>query len=242
MSQHVQPYFSAPGVALYHGDAAEILPRLEVDWSGASMVTDPVWSNSHADLAGATRPIEVFASVVGLEVVARLDRLIVHLGRDSDPRMLAAVPAALPFLAVCWLRRTPPGYKGTLLIGGDVAYVWGHSRRPDGASVMPAEGQSASRGRKDGTTHPCPRNAQSVSWLLRWYVSAGSLVVDPFAGSCTTLVCGIRRGLEVVGIEIDERWCEEGARRLEVELAQGSILETPQRRRRIAPPLLDVPA
>jgi site-specific DNA-methyltransferase (adenine-specific) len=39
-------------------------------------------------------------------------------------------------------------------------------------------------------------------------------VLDPFAGSGTTLVVGVELKRKVVGIEIEERWCELTVRRL----------------------------
>jgi site-specific DNA-methyltransferase (adenine-specific) len=52
-----------------------------------------------------------------------------------------------------------------------------------------------------------------VEWLVKWY--GGGSVIDPFAGSGTTLLAAQNACLPAVGIEIEEKFCEVAARRLE---------------------------
>jgi site-specific DNA-methyltransferase (adenine-specific) len=52
-----------------------------------------------------------------------------------------------------------------------------------------------------------------------------SVVLDPFAGLGTTLSAAVAAGVEGVGVEIDERWCEKAARRLEREADLFSTVE-----------------
>lgn len=202
------PYYDADGITLYVGDARAILPHL-----GPTdvVLTDPVWPNAIPGLAGDDDPTTLFAETMAL-VPAITRRLVVHLGCDSDPRFLAGVPAALPFLRACWLEYARPHYKGRVMYGSDVAYVFGDAppSRP-GAHLMPGRMmQTASDPRPAG--HPCPRRLQHVKWLASWF--ARGLIVDPFAGSGTTLVAARHLGLPAIGIEINEAYAALAVRRL----------------------------
>lgn len=205
----MRPYYSEGGVTLYHGDAREILPHLEAD----TIVTDPVWPNASADLAGRDDPFGLLRDT--LAVAPRsVVRLAVQLGCDSDPRFLAAVPERWPFFRLCWLDMSRPNYKGRLLGGATPAYYFGEppTSRP-GAHVIPGIFRdSSSDGKYPG--HPCPRQLDQVCWIVKWWSNPGDVILEPFAGSGTTLEAAARLGRRAIGIEIEERFCEIAVKRL----------------------------
>lgn len=92
--------------------------------------------------------------------------------------------------------------------------------------------------REDGTRvqHPTVKPLALMSWLVTLITPPGGVVLDPFAGSGTTLEAARDKGFRAVGIEADadhvaliherlkqesgepdyeERWCEVGARRMD---------------------------
>jgi hypothetical protein len=205
----LKPYYEHAGVTIYHGDCREILPCLP---EANAIVTDPVWPNATADLAGKDDPEGLLRQALSL---ARALRLVVHLGCESDPRILRAVPDRWPFIRACWLDYSRPHYNGYVLAGSEVAYVFGALPERQGWTVLPGLCRDSDSSGKQAD-HPCPRKLSHVLWLCRFY--AQGLVIDPFMGSGTTLVAAKQLGHPAIGIEIEERYCEIAARRLSQEV------------------------
>ncbi|MGC2234287.1 MAG: DNA methyltransferase [Candidatus Acidiferrum sp.] len=229
----MKPYYEHAGITIYHGDAREILPHIPV-LSAESIITDPIWPNSvFADVNPQELLREALQDAPGL-------RCVIHLGCDSDPRFLSAVPKRWPFFRVCWLDYARPSYKGRLLYGSEVAYVFGEPPAPKpGAMVLPGKVMAQRTGdniqRETGApssanknfsraehpidrkrAHPCPRRIQHVQWLVKWF--GGGCIVDPFVGSGTTLLAAKKLGVPAIGIEIEEKYCEIAVKRLSQEV------------------------
>lgn len=207
----MKPYYEDGLTTIFHADCREVLPELE-GGGIAAVVTDPVWPNATVELAGSDDPYGLMREAAAL-LPSDAERVVVHMGCDSDPRFLSAIPETWPFLRTCWLEYVRPHYKGRLLYTSDVAYVFGTwPKARKGATVLPGRFiQTDARKRDPG--HPCARQPQHVSWLLGWFAPAGP-VLDPFMGSGTTLVVAKERGQKSIGIEVDESFCERAALRL----------------------------
>jgi len=65
---------------------------------------------------------------------------------------------------------------------------------------------------RDG--HPAPFPVELARRCVRLSTWPGEVVLDPFAGSGTTLLAARQLGRRAVGIEASERYCELAARRL----------------------------
>ena len=62
--------------------------------------------------------------------------------------------------------------------------------------------------------HPTQKPVGLMRWLILRYTQPGDLVIDPYAGSGTTLVAAQDCGREAIGIEIDPGYCASAIDRL----------------------------
>lgn len=212
----MKPYYQHNGITIYNGDSREILPQLE---KVNTIITDPVWPNSLPTLTGSERPYQLFAEAARF-FPAICERAVIHLGCTSDPRFLMGIPKEMPYLRTCWLRYNFPSYRGRILIGSDVAYVYGTPPKArKGGHLLPGEcstkdtDMDISVNRKN---HPCARKLNHLSWLIT--VFGEQSILDPFMGSGTTLRSAKDLGRTAIGIEIEERYCEVAAKRLSQEV------------------------
>lgn len=202
-----KPYYQDGSVVLYHGDCREILPSLQID----TLITDPVWPNATAEIIGIDRPFELFNEMYSA-LPNGIRRMAFHLGCDSDPLLLRCV--TMPFFRVAWMEYVRPHYKGRVMYGSDVVYMYGDPPKSrEGARVVPGRYIDSSSGGKEAN-HPCPRKLNHVRWIVRFWTDDNETVCDPFCGSGTTLLACKLNSRSCVGIEIDERYCEIAANRL----------------------------
>jgi len=208
----MKPYYKDDLITLYHGDARKIVPEL----LPVNMVyTDPIWPNCEKIFPG----INAFKLLkdVAKYFPGKIERLCLHLGVDSDPRFLQAVPKIMPFFRCCWLEYVKPRYRGTALLGADILYVFG-SKHLTGKGTRVISGICSKNigvyraGRI--SDHPCPRNEIHAAWVIENYSRPADVILDPFAGSGTILLAAAWAGRKVIGIEIEERWCKETVKRI----------------------------
>jgi site-specific DNA-methyltransferase (adenine-specific) len=98
-----------------------------------------------------------------------------------------------------WERRPPPGYENWRDNVGDwpelCSTVW---------TIAPAH--------RNG--HPAPFPVELAARCIRLSTWPTEIVLDPFAGSGSTLIAARNLGRRAIGIERSERYCELAARRL----------------------------
>jgi site-specific DNA-methyltransferase (adenine-specific) len=211
----VNPYYSDDLVTLYHGDCREVTGWLDAD----VLVTDPpygvkIHANHRQQIQGDNGP----------EL------------RDAAIALWGAVRPALVFGR--WDIPRPAGTHERLiwdknLIGrGNLRKPWGRSDeevyvlgewppvRPGGrareggtpsrsSNVLRVQAYAPGPARPD---HPTPKPPALMVRLID--KCPPGVVADPFAGSGSTLVAARQLGRRVVGVEVEERYCELIATRL----------------------------
>ena len=225
----MKPYYSDDSVTLYHGDCRDVLARMS-DQSVDCVITDPPYDDRthkgaktnkgrghgvkavHFDSFTHERQVETFAEL------ARLTRrwVVATLATSTAFRFDLEPPPGLRCLRVgAWVKPNPmpqisadrPGQGWEPIVffhrddlkpawnGGGRAGVWTHP-------VVQGEG------------HPTVKPLPMVADFVRLFTNPGELVLDPFAGSGTTLRAAKDEGRKAIGVELDERYCELIAKRL----------------------------
>lgn len=198
------PYYADELVTLYCGDARLGLPFIEGDFD--AVITDPVWPGAPDTIPGHDEDDALMRTVSSL-LVGRAKRLVVHLGSTCDPRWLSNVDARWPFLMSQQLEYAMPSFRGRSMLN-DIAFTFGEwpTRAAVKASVQPGRITCTRPREIKPDKHPAARAYQHVAGLIRWW--ATGRVLDPFAGSGTTLLAAKLAGWPCVGIEREERFCE----------------------------------
>lgn len=113
-----------------------------------------------------------------------------------------------------------PG-KGTIH-RGETGPAWNGSRRAhswtdDGTRALSSVIECQTM-RMRGTGHPTEKPTGILEPLINYGCPVGGLVLDPFAGSGSTLDAARQSGRLAIGIEADEHYCEIAAQRLSQEV------------------------
>jgi len=59
-----------------------------------------------------------------------------------------------------------------------------------------------------------------MRYLIRLVTPPGGIVLDPFAGSGSTIIAAYQEGVSAIGIEKDEDYCKLANKRIKEELRQ----------------------
>ena len=72
--------------------------------------------------------------------------------------------------------------------------------------------------------HPCEKPAPLLRHMIETSTRPGALILDPFAGSGSTLEVAAATGRRAIGIEKSEEYCEKIARRLSTRAEQLALI------------------
>ena len=227
----VKTYYECESVKLYHGDCAEV--EVECDL----LVTDPPYGqefkSGKSDLWGKIHGDD---DLTGVE--ERLRYVLKSLRRGRHVYIFGTTlnVSALPLCGVTeliWDKET---------IGmGNLASPWGPQHEKiffatyelSKANRAKGYGNLSARLRKGSILrcvrpisgavkhHPTEKPVDILRQMIESSSVMGETIYDPFAGSGSTLIAAALEGRIAIGCEIEERYCEIAARRLENECVEG---------------------
>lgn len=74
------------------------------------------------------------------------------------------------------------------------------------------------------TSHPTQKPLSLLRKLIRCYSNPGDMILDPFAGSGSTLIAAHQEGRGAIGYEINQEYYEEAQTRIEAETLQLELM------------------
>jgi site-specific DNA-methyltransferase (adenine-specific) len=239
----VKPYYEQSGVTIYHGDCLEIVPTLTpID----HVLTDPPYGVDvyermrKPDSAGGNRQhkikngsalVAMRAGAIGdlgglveptAQLLGRVRRWVVVFSDIESCHLwrVALLARGLRYVRTgAWVKpdampqmtgdRPGVGFEPATICHGPGKMRWNGGGHPAVWTYNTCK--------IDRPDHPCPKPEPLMIELVRLFTDPGETILDPFMGSGTTLVAAKRLGRQAVGIEIEEKYCEIAARRLQQE-------------------------
>lgn len=223
------PYYQDEHVTLWHGDCREVLASLD-DKSVDAVITDPPYADRTHGMAKTNAKAGHDVKAVNFAAIADddLTEALLQCGRVTRRWVVASLdyrhavmfdqhpPAGLRTLRLgVWVKTNPmPQISADRPGQGweSIAYMHRDDTKPAwngggkaGNYVLPVEQNQG---------HPTTKPLAMVSDWVRNFTNPGDLILDPFAGSGTTLRAAIDDGRRAIGVELEERYCEIIARRL----------------------------
>lgn len=215
------PYYDADGITLYHGDARELLDAWNVE--DGVLVTDPPYGIAWRQRAYLTRGksrgqrTREHPSILNDGDTSCRDEVLRIWGPKRPALVFGAADAAAPDgtrRSLIWRKPADAGLFGASIWRRDwepihVLGQWPRSPATESAVLSSASGSH--RQYAQGV-HPHAKPVDLMQRLLA--VCPTGTIVDPFAGSGSTLVAAKRLRRRAIGVELDERYCAVAVRRL----------------------------
>jgi site-specific DNA-methyltransferase (adenine-specific) len=104
--------------------------------------------------------------------------------------------------------------------GGGRHGIWREVEEPDLVYEVPIV---LNRSHSEPRVHTTQKPLKLMLNLVGDFSDGGETILDPFAGSGTTLVAAKMLGRKVIGIERGERYCELAAKRIKQALRQPTL-------------------
>ena len=225
----MKPYYEQDGITIYHGDALDILPTLHSNTVDL-VVTDPPYvigavsagninskSGGWADMMNSSRWFSEWYGMCRSALKQSGAMWSFCNWRSLPVVMKAGLDAQWGITSVLIWDKEWIGPGGT--VGLRPSYEMVALLAQSDFSV-PDRGVPDIRRQQWSAFKPNGHPAEKPVALIRWLIEVsgqpqGSLVIDPFMGSGTTLRAAADLGMNAIGIEGEERYCEIAVKRLQ---------------------------
>lgn len=228
----MRPYYQSDTVTLYLGDCIDVANPCDL------IVTDPPYGQEFV----SNRAGGQWGMLLGDDDTDGIEkRLAVALKTLRRGRHVYIFSGRLDLSKLPLCGVTELIWDKAIIGMGDLSSPWG----PQHEKVVFATYEISRANREKGTgnlsarlrkgsilrslrphsgrvkNHPTEKPVDILRQLIESSSVMGETVYDPFVGSGSTLVAAIMEGRKAVGCEIDERYCETAARRVEAALKIG---------------------
>lgn len=187
---------------IYHGDCRDVLPQL----SQADLVlTDPPYGLGQRMQGGTWGSAVKYADLRNWDTAPSLELMLHIILLSKQSIIWGGNNFALP-PSRSWLVWEKQNAVPTM---SDCEFAWTNCEKPAKRFSWPVGVHRYG--------HPTEKPEELFAWCLR-FAELPKTVLDPFMGSGTTLRAAKDIGASCVGIEIEEKYCEIAARRLQQEV------------------------
>jgi site-specific DNA-methyltransferase (adenine-specific) len=209
----MKPYYSDSHCQIFLGDCREVLPTLpKVD----CVITDPPYG---INFAGQPTKWQRLAGhkPTNWDREAICNKEISEILSCSQDAIVWGGNYYMLRPSRCWLAWVKPDAPPSM---ASVEFAWTSF---NANSRQITHSIAATNGERVG--HPTQKPLAVMLWCLSFAPNA-QLILDPFLGSGTTLVAAKQLGRRAIGIELEEKYCEIAARRLQQEYLP--LVSTPE--------------
>lgn len=222
----IKPYYQDDYVTLYHGDCVEVAPTIG---QADLIVTDPPYGVDFQSGWGS------HSKIANDDGTSDVRQMILTAVRQLKRSRHAYIFGAWDFVGSNLTAQTELIWDKGIIGMGDLTSPWGKSHetitfaihqtskanRERGSGSLSARMRQGTILRVDRTNggsakrHPTEKPVPLLRQLVESSSSFGETVFDPFVGVGSTLVAATLEGRKSIGIELDERYCEIAARRIQ---------------------------
>lgn len=218
----VQPYYEDDLVTLYNARWEDVLPALP-DLSTDLTLTDPPY-NCVNRKTGGLRSLDKgqadSESVVIEDIVSQVVRLTsgsmyVFCGDVQMSDFLREFKEhGLTVRGATWHKTNPSPMNGDKL-WLSAAEFCAFARKPNAYFSLSCQANVwRHKTDSDVSWHPTPKPLPLMEHLVRASCPPGGVVLDPFAGSGTSLLAAKNEGRRAIGVEMNEAYCAQIVPRL----------------------------